>query len=67
MSDIRNGVTSMSEDFECKFCEEFVYWGPHYGPDGSMTRKLFTRSTHRVHDCKVQPDESVFEVIDDGR
>jgi hypothetical protein len=64
MSDLRNGVSSVSEDFECNRCGELVYWGPHYGSNGDLTRKLFTRATHRVHDCRVQPNADDFEVIE---
>lgn len=58
-----NGASSLSKDFDCRHCGVLVYWGPHYGPNGDMSRKLFTRSTHRVHDCSTKPDSDAFDVV----
>jgi hypothetical protein len=63
MSDLRNGASSVSEDFPCAHCDVLVYWGPHYAANGDMTRKLFTRATYRVHDCSAKPDENAFDVV----
>lgn len=60
---LRNGTSSLSEDRPCTHCGALVYWGPHYAANGDMTRKLFTRATHRLHDCSAKPDADAFDVV----
>jgi hypothetical protein len=61
----RDGVSSVSSDFQCRHCKMLVYWAPGWLADGSETRKLFSTVTKRPHDCTARPDPDAFDVIEE--
>ncbi len=63
MQEWAEGDVEESDDILCRYCGKPVYWGPHYDAKGNFDRRLFTAATRRLHDCRVQPDASAFDVV----
>ena len=60
---VPDDIDDEESEVSCRYCKTLVYWADHYDAEGSVSRRLFTASSRRLHDCRVKPDADAFDVV----